>query len=130
MAQPKKRILVVDDERDVCRTLQLMLENYGFDIDCYTDSTKALEKFKPNLYDLTILDIRMDEPNGFALYDELKTKDPNIKTLFITALNSVEAYNTRNSKVYPSSGKRHFMKKPVNTKDLLEQVYSMMSTLA
>jgi len=117
----------VDDERDVCRTLQLMLENYGFDIDCYTDSTKALEKFKPNLYDLTILDIRMDEPNGFALYDELKTKDPNIKTLFITALNSVEAYNTRNSKVYPLSGKRHFMKKPVNTKDLLEQVYSMMS---
>ena len=126
MAQMKKRILIVDDEKDVCRTLQLMLENYGLDIDCYTDSTKALENFKPNLYDLTILDIRMDEPNGFGLYDELKAKDPNIKTLFITALSSVESYNTRNSKVYPLKGERHFMKKPVRNDELLGQIYSML----
>jgi two-component system catabolic regulation response regulator CreB/two-component system response regulator ChvI len=129
MAQSKKRILVVDDEKDVCRTLQLMLENYGFDTDCFTESAMALENFKPNLYDLSILDIKMEKPNGFVLYDELKPRDPKIKTLFITALNSVEPYNTRSSKVYPLSGKRHFMKKPVNTKDLLEQVYSMMSCL-
>jgi CheY-like chemotaxis protein len=126
MAQVKKRILIVDDEKDVGRTLKLILENYGFDIDCFTDSATALEKFKPNLYDLIILDIRMAEINGFELYDQLKSKDSNIKTLFITALNSVEPYNTRNSKVYPLKGVRHFMKKPVSSEDLLGQVYSMM----
>jgi CheY-like chemotaxis protein len=126
MAQVKKRILIVDDEKDVGKTLKLILENYGFDIDCFTDSATALEKFKPNLYDLIILDIRMAEINGFELYDQLKSKDSNIKTLFITALNSVEPYNTRNSKVYPLKGVRHFMKKPVSSEDLLGQVYSMM----
>ncbi|MDW0209383.1 MAG: response regulator [Nitrososphaeraceae archaeon] len=126
MAEVKKRILIVDDEKDVGWTLKLILENYGFDIDCFTDSATALEKFKPNLYDLIILDIRMAEINGFELYDELKSRDSNIKTLFITALSSVEPYNTRNSKVYPLRGVRHFMKKPVSSEALLGQVYSMM----
>lgn len=126
MAEVKKRILIVDDEKDVGWTLKLILEYYGFDIDCFTDSATALEKFKPNLYDLIILDIRMAEINGFELYDELRSRDSNIKTLFITALSSVEPYNTRNSKVYPLRGVRHFMKKPVSREVLLEQVYSMM----
>ena len=126
MAEVKKRILIVDDEKDVGWTLKLILEYYGFDIDCFTDSATALEKFKPNLYDLIILDIRMAEINGFELYDELKSRDSNIKTLFITALSSVEPYNTRNSKVYPLRGVRHFMKKPVSSEELLGQVYSMM----
>ena len=126
MAQVNKRILIVDDEKDVGMTLKLILENYGFDIDCFTDPAMALETFKPNLYDLIILDIRMAEINGFELYDELKSRDSNIKTLFITALSSVEPYNTRNSKVYPLRGVRHFMKKPVSSEELLGQVYSMM----
>ena len=121
-----KRILIVDDEKDVGRTFKMILENYGFEIDFFTDPAMALETFKPNLYHLIILDIRMAEINGFELYDKLKSMDPNIKTLFITALNSVEPYNTRNSKVYPLSGVRHFMKKPVSSEDLLGQVYSML----
>ena len=120
------RILIVDDEKDVGRTLKMILENYGFDIDSFTDPAVALEQFKPSLYDLTILDIRMPEINGFQLYDQLKSRDPNIKTLFITALSSVESYNTENSKVYPIKGKRHFVRKPVSSEELLEQVYSML----
>ena len=127
MAQVKKRILIVDDEKDAGRTFKIILENYGFDIDCFTDPALALEKFKPNLYDLIILDIRMPETNGFELYDQLKSRDSNIKTLFITALSSVEPYNTQNSKVFPLRGKRHFVMKPVSSEELLQQVYEMMN---
>ncbi len=109
----------------------MILENYGFDIDSFTDPAVALEQFKPSLYDLTILDIKMPNPNGFELYDQLKSRDPSIKTLFLTALSSVESYNTESSnteksKVYPMVGKRHFVKKPVSSEELLEQVYSML----
>jgi CheY-like chemotaxis protein len=125
------RILIVDDEKDVGTTLKMILENYGFDIDSFTDPAVALEQFKPSLYDLTILDIKMPNPNGFELYDQLKSRDPSIKTLFLTALSSVESYNTESSnteksKVYPMVGKRHFVKKPVSSEELLEQVYSML----
>lgn len=120
------RILLVDDEKDVGRTYELILENYGFDVDCFTDPAMALEQFKPNLYDLTILDIKMPDPNGFKLYDQLKSKDSKIKTLFMTALSSVESFNTENKKVYPLVGQRHFIKKPLSMDDLLAQVYSLL----
>ena len=123
----KKRILIVDEEKDVGGTFETILRNYGFEIDYFTDPAVALEKFKPNLYDLTILDIRMPKINGFELYDQLKSRDSNIKTLFITGLNSVESYNTQNSKVYPLKGQRHFMAKPVSSKELLEHVYAMIN---
>jgi len=123
----KKKILIVDDEKDAGRTLKMMLENYGFDIDCFTEPALALEKFKPNLYDLIILDIRMPKTNGFELYDQLNSRDSNIKTLFITALSSVEPYNTQNRKVFPLRGKRHFVMKPVSSEELLQQVYELMN---
>ena len=127
MAQLNKRILIVDDEKDIGRTFKMILENYGFEIDFFTDPVLALETFKPNLYDLTILDIKMPEINGFELYDKLKSRDPKIKTLFISALSYLKAYNTQSGKVYPLKGERHFIKKPVSNKELLEQVYSMVS---
>ena len=122
------RILLVDDEKDVGRTYELILENLGFDVDCFTDPAMALEQFKPNLYDLTILDIKMPDPNGFKLYYRLKSKDPKIKTLFISALSYLKYYDSQESKQhYPIKGERHFIKKPVSTKGLLEEVYSMVS---
>ena len=127
MARINKRVLIVDEEKDVGGTFETILERYGFDIDYFTDPATALDKFKPNLYDLMILDIKMPKINGFELYDQLKTRDLNIKTLFITALSSVESYNTQNSEVYPLKGRRHFMAKPVGRRELLEQVYSMIN---
>jgi DNA-binding response OmpR family regulator len=125
MARLKKRILIVDDERDVCRTLEAILEKYGFDVDCFTDPSTALKDFKPDFYDLIILDIKMPEINGFELYNQFKSKDSKIKTLFLTALSTVEAYITQPDNVFPKMGERHFVTKPVSNRDLLEQVYSM-----
>ncbi len=121
------RILIVDEDKDVGLTFETILNNYGFDIDYFTDPAAALDKFKPNLYDLTILDINMPKINGFELYEQLKSRDSNIKTLFITGLDRVESYNTHNSKVYPLKGQRHFMAKPVSKKELLEKVYDMIN---
>ena len=118
--------MLVDDEKDVGRTYELILENHGFDVDCFTDPFMALHQFKPNLYDLTILDINMPDPNGFKLYDRLKSREPKIKTLFVTALSSVESYNDENKKVYPIRGQRHFIKKPLSMDKLLGQVYSLL----
>ena len=67
-----KRILVVDDESDVCLALEKVLDENGFTVDSYEDPLLALEKFRANLYDLVILDIKMPEMNGFALYREIK----------------------------------------------------------
>jgi DNA-binding response OmpR family regulator len=66
------RILLVDDESDVCFVLEKVLIEYGYVVDSYEHPLLALEKFKAHSYDLVILDINMPELNGFALYLEIK----------------------------------------------------------
>ena len=70
--QGQKRILAVDDEPDITRLCSLALEYYGFKVDTFNDSEEALSNFKPDHYDLVILDIKMPKMDGFELYDELK----------------------------------------------------------
>ena len=65
-----KKILIVDDEPDICLTLACVLEGYGFVIDTFDDPLLALQDFRKDLYDHLILDIKMKKMNGFELYDE------------------------------------------------------------
>ena len=53
-----KRILLVDDESDVTTVLTFALEDYGFEVESYNNPLVALSNFKPNYYDLAILDIK------------------------------------------------------------------------
>jgi DNA-binding response OmpR family regulator len=56
-----KKILVVDDERDICTVLKMVLEQHGFNAEWYDDPILALENFKAGLYELLLLDIKMPE---------------------------------------------------------------------
>ena len=114
-----KKVLVVDDEIDITLLIKEGLELKGFQIESYNDPQVALHEFKPGFYDLALLDIRMPEINGFELYDQLKSRDPNIKTLFISALSYLTYDNHKDKQPYPIKGERHFIKKPVGNKELL-----------
>jgi PleD family two-component response regulator len=62
-----KRILVVDDEHDICMVYQIVLQDAGYECISYIDPVKALKEFRPTYYDLVILDIKMPVLNGFEL---------------------------------------------------------------
>ena len=116
----KKRILVVDDEHDITLTLQLGLEVGGFDVDTFNDSEVALSSFKPSLYDLVLIDIMMPKIDGFALYQELKKVDPNVKVCFLTAS---EMYHQKIREVeHCALNKDVFLQKPISTDDLIREI--------
>ena len=60
-----KKILFVDDEPDIIYSIKRVLEANGFVVDSYTDPILALSNFKPRLYDLLILDIKMPKISGW-----------------------------------------------------------------
>jgi DNA-binding response OmpR family regulator len=83
--------LYVDDEPDMTNMLKMALERAGFIVDIFNDPLIALERFKPNLYDLVILDVMMPKMDGIELHNQLKQIDPNIRVCFLTA--SSETYS-------------------------------------
>jgi CheY-like chemotaxis protein len=58
----KKRILVVDDEHDICMVYQIVLQDAGYECVSYTDSVKALQEFTPAIF---IIKIFFNEPLNF-----------------------------------------------------------------
>ena len=63
----KNKMLLVDDEPDHCMVYQIVLEDAGYECVSFTDSVKALQEFRPDYYNLVILDIKMPKLDGFAL---------------------------------------------------------------
>jgi len=118
----RKKILVVDDEPDTVLTLKIIL-NTEFSVHAFTDPKIALRRFKAMYYDLVILDVKMPGINGFRLYSKLKSLDPHIKVLFLTALTSLESYGEG---ILSKSEIRHFIQKPVGNTELLEVVREIL----
>jgi CheY-like chemotaxis protein len=116
----RKRILVVDDEPDIIFTLQTGLEDDGFDVDAFTDSELVSSNFKPGLYDLVLIDIKMPKMDGFALYERLKTLDPSVKVCFLTAS---EMYREEiREGEYQMLSKDLFLQKPISNDDLIREI--------
>ena len=117
----KKRVLVIDNEPDITATLQVELkEAGGFEVDAFTDPLLALKNFKPNLYDLVLIDIVMPNIDGFELYERLKKVDPDVKVCFLTAS---EMYHREAREVeHCALNKDLFLQKPISADDLVGQI--------
>jgi DNA-binding response OmpR family regulator len=124
--QGQKRILVVDDESDLTEVSRLALEYHGFKVDTFNDSEEVLSNFKPDYYDLVILDIKMPKMDGFELYDELKKKDSDVKICFLTA--SELYYEEFRKKEYNALDKNLFIRKPIDNEGLLKEVNRIITS--
>ena len=122
----KRRILVVDNEPDITVTLQVGLEEGGFDVDAFTDPLLALKSFKPNFYDLVLIDIVMPKIDGFELYERLKKVDPDVKVYFLTAS---EMYHEEFRDVeHCALNKDLFLRKPISTDDLIREINNRINS--
>ena len=108
-----KRIILVDDEEDVLFTYKIFLEDHNYNVTAFTDPSLAMNYIRNilNFKDiLVILDIRMKNLNGFQLHQQIKSIDPTIKVLFVTALDILDEFST----IIPGISKECIMKKPVD----------------
>jgi DNA-binding response OmpR family regulator len=122
LTEKKKKILLVDDEPDICFTLKYGLGEYGFNVDVFENPQESLQNFKPGIYDLVILDIKMPQIDGFTVYEQIKRRDRNVKVCFIIA--SEEYYKEH----FPELKKEEcFMQKPIPLDNLLERVNVVLS---
>jgi DNA-binding response OmpR family regulator len=115
-----KRIMVVDDEFDLTLFYKMLLEFHGFRVDTFNDPRKALSSFKPDYYNLVILDIKMPGMDGFELNEELQKIDSKVNVCFLTA--SELYYKEFRKKEYYALNKELFIRKPVEDEELLKEI--------
>ncbi len=120
--KPSYRILFVDDDHDILFTIKKSLEHHGFIVDTFSNPLEALSSFKPELYDLVLIDIKMPEMSGFEFHQELQKKTTygtEIKICFITAF---EIYFETLRKEFPELYGGCFIRKPIKTEDLINKI--------
>ena len=122
----RKRILVVDDEYDLCMVYQMVLQDAGFECISYIDPVKALEEFRPFYYDLILLDIKMPVLNGFELCERMREIDKRVHIIFITA--SEEYYEQFRGQRFPELGKINYIQKPIGNDELVQLVNMIIAT--
>jgi CheY-like chemotaxis protein len=100
-----KRILIVDDAKDITLAFKVGIEdnnnytNRKIEVYTYNDPVIALSEFKPNFYDLLLVDIEMPHMNGFELSEKILAIDINVKVCYMS---SAEINRDALREIYPS----------------------------
>jgi CheY-like chemotaxis protein/predicted transcriptional regulator len=113
-------IMIVDDEPDVLLTYESFLSNAGFNVSTFEEPYKALAEYtsNPRLYDLIILDIRMENLNGLQLYQCMKAINPASKLIFASALDAAKELTS----ILPDVQSQDIIKKPIDRENFIKTV--------
>jgi CheY-like chemotaxis protein len=122
-----KRILIIDDDPDTTLTFKSAIEDSNnsskhdrrIEVITYNDPLKALSEFKPDFYDLLLVDINMPQMNGFELCEKILKIDINVKVCFVSA-GGVNREAIR--EIYPAISIGCFITKPVTIDYLVKRI--------
>lgn len=107
------RILVVDDERDICRALEFLLTREGYKVVTTHNGQDALKKIETDDFDLVITDLKMEGIDGMEVLDRALSMNPNLIVIMMTAFASVESAVTAMKK-----GASDYIVKPFINEDV------------
>lgn len=118
-------ILLIDDDEDILFAFNLIISSEGYNVTSFSSSSNALVHFSeknPYFYHLVIMDIRMPELNGIKLYSQLRVLNPDIKVLFLSALNALDEVLS----IFPEIKHSEIIRKPIEPDALLCTIRSIL----
>ncbi len=117
----RPHILVVDDEPDMCWTLENILRSAGYAVTTTTSGAEAIEKAQGRFFNLALLDIRLPDMEGIELVAPLKEMHPDMVVMIVTAYASLEtAVQALNG------GASAYITKPFNVDEVLATVREVL----
>ena len=119
-----KRILVVDDEQDICEILSFNLENEGYEVDTASSAEEAFQRLTPE-HILILLDVMMGGMSGYRMAEKLRKTGNTIPIIFLTAKDSENDMLTGFS-----VGGDDYISKPFSLKEVSARVKAVLKRSA
>lgn len=113
----KQRILIIEDEPQLARLLQLELQFEKFESDIAHTGREGLDKFKEGSYDLILLDIMLPELNGLEVLQQIRSSASYIPIILLTAKNDV-----KDKVAGLNLGANDYVTKPFEFEELLARI--------
>ncbi len=87
----KPKVLVVDDEKDICSALEFILKRQDYDVKVANSGEKAVEMIKKEFFDVILTDLKMGKVDGIEVLERAKEVTPNTSVIIMTAFGSIES---------------------------------------
>ena len=120
---PGKKILVVDDEPNVIRTLTFVLKKEGYDVSSAVNGEEAIARVHESKPSLMFLDVMMPKKNGYQVCQELKS-DPSLSDIHIVMLSAKGQESDKEMAL--SLGADEFMTKPFSPLGVIGRVKEIL----
>jgi DNA-binding NtrC family response regulator len=117
----KEKILVVDDDTSILRSISIVLERNGYEVETVETAEEALDRIRSTRYDLALVDIWLPDMKGTELLAKAKKEFEHTVKIIITGYPSVEAGAKARD-----LGADAFIIKPVNMPDLLSIIHMFL----
>jgi len=121
-----KKILVVDDERQIVKLVEINLRKVGFEVICAYDGVEALEKVQSDRPDMIVLDVMMPRMNGFDVLKKLQS-NPDTEQIPVIMLTA----KAQDADIFAGwqSGVSSYLTKPFNPRELLTFVQRIFESM-
>jgi DNA-binding NtrC family response regulator len=116
-----KKILIVDDDMDLCQTWESILIEKGYFVKTINYGYLAFVELKNHNYDLVFMDIKLGGIDGVKTYKELKVIKPNIKVILMTGYGAEEVGNLIKEGIEQGMIDE-YLRKPVEPEKLIEMI--------
>lgn len=120
-----KRILIVDDEKDIRALIKALLEDAGYQVAEAKDGKECIAKLGEEKFNLVLIDFFMPEMSGRELAERLRKnpKTKNTKFAFLT----IAIFSKKGEEELKRLGSLDYIKKPIDNEDFKKRVKKMLS---
>lgn len=118
----KEKILIIDDEVDICQLLCKFLEKKGYSADYSITGKKGLKQLKKEDYDLVLLDFRLPDMDGSEALKAIKNQNPSTQVIIITGYSDVKT-----AVDCIKLGASEYVTKPIHPEEILHSVKSSLA---
>ncbi len=111
------KVLVIDDDPSICKTVGLLLEDHGYNPRTFTDPDEAIAAAEKESYQIALIDLRMPKMDGVEAVERLKTIDDRMSCIVMTAYPDLDSATETMRR-----GTCDYIAKPFKQEDLVDAV--------